>query len=150
MRRKVSFNSHGCLYLQSVQSPAESYVLTTQFKEGSMKKLITALSGLVAGTMVVTTIWASSKEAIWAIPNKVTKDPWFIATLFDAYFGFLTFYGWVYYKETSATSRMFWFIAIMLGGNAAMSTYLLLQLAKMPDDATFKELLTKRSIAQSA
>ncbi len=109
-----------------------------------MKKLIGVLSTSVVGTMVLTTIWASTKEPIWGIPKQVTKDPWFIATLMDAYFGFLTFYGWVYYKETKPEARLFWFTAIMLGGNAAMSLYLLNQLVQLPKNATFEDLLLSK------
>jgi len=42
---------------------------------------------------------------------------WTIATLMDAYFGFLTFYVWVFFKEVRALPRIAWFIAIMLLGN---------------------------------
>lgn len=108
-----------------------------------MKNIVGAFAASVIGTMVTTTIWASSKEPIWKIPKKVTKDPWFIATLFDAYFGFLTFYGWVYHKETKAEMRLLWFALIMLGGNAAMSLYLLIQLASLPRNASFKDLLLR-------
>ncbi len=109
-----------------------------------MKKLIGALSTSVVGTMVLTTLWASTREPIWGIPKKVTKDPWFIATLLDAYLGFLTFYGWVFYKETNPGARLFWFASIMLGGNAAMSMYLLTQLAKLPENAGFEDLLLRK------
>lgn len=109
-----------------------------------MKKLVGILAGSVVGTMVTTTLWASTKEPLWGIPKKVTKDPWFIATLFDAYFGFLTFYGWVYFKERKPELRLLWFVLIMLGGNAAMSSYLLVQLFKLPKDAKFEDLLLRQ------
>jgi hypothetical protein len=108
-----------------------------------MKKLIGTVATTIASTMVLTTLWASSKEPLWGIPKQVTKDPWFVATLLDAYFGFLTFYGWVYYKESKPEFRLFWFVAIMLGGNAAMSAYLITQLARLPENASFKDLLLR-------
>lgn len=114
-----------------------------------MKKLVRTFSIAVVTTMCATTAWASLKEPIWGIPKKVTKDPWFIATLLDAYLGFLTFYGWVHYKERRPATRLFWFASIMLGGNAAMSTYTLLQLMKLPEDASFSDLLLRSDDEES-
>jgi hypothetical protein len=111
-----------------------------------MKALVKTFATAVVGTMTAATVVASLREPIWKIPKKVTKDPWFIATLLDAYFGFLTFYGWVYYKERNATARVGWLLAILLGGNAAMSSYLLLQLKRLPDDAGFEDLLLRKNI----
>ena len=42
---------------------------------------------------------------------------WTIATLVDAYYGFITFYVWVLWKETRALPRVLWFVAIMALGN---------------------------------
>jgi hypothetical protein len=74
----------------------------------------------------------------------VGGHPWFIATLFDAYFGFLTFYLWVCYKEPSIALRVFWFVAIMLLGNMGMASYMLIQLFMLPANASVKDLLLKR------
>ena len=108
-----------------------------------MKKGIVAFATVVVGTMVSATIWASTKEPLWGIPKNVTEDPWFVATLLDAYFGFLTFYGWVYYKESKPAVRLLWFVLIILGGNAAMSSYLLLQLMRLPANAKYEDLLLR-------
>ena len=35
----------------------------------------------------------------------------------DAYFGFLTLYVWVFYKELRRLPRIAWFVAITLLGN---------------------------------
>jgi hypothetical protein len=51
--------------------------------------------------------------------------------LFDAYFGFLTFYVWVAYKERHWAAKAMWFVLIMGLGNMAMSTYVLIQLFKL-------------------
>jgi cell shape-determining protein MreD len=55
-------------------------------------------------------------------------DYWFRATLLDAYFGFITFYVWVAYKERTNFARAAWLLAILLLGNFAMSAYVLRQL----------------------
>lgn len=101
-------------------------------------------------TMISVTGWASTQNAIWEIPDAVVKNPWFIATLFDAYFGFLTFYCWLFYKESSWALRVLWFILIMLLGNMAMASYMLIQLFKLPTNATMKQLLLKAGTAGDA
>ena len=106
-----------------------------------MKKIATIFAGTIVASMVSVTVAAALTEPIWRIPKSVTRDPWFKATLLDAYFGFLTFYAWVYHREKTVNARALWFVLIMLGGNAAMSTYALVQLMKLPDDATFDQLL---------
>jgi hypothetical protein len=51
--------------------------------------------------------------------------------LFDAYFGFITFYVWVAYKERSMAAKAIWFVLVIGLGNIAMSAYVLLQLFKL-------------------
>jgi hypothetical protein len=62
--------------------------------------------------------------------------------LLDAYFGFLTFYVWVWFKERRFLPRAAWFVAIMLLGNMAMSAYVLLQLQRLRGDQGMADLLT--------
>jgi hypothetical protein len=97
--------------------------------------------------MLTVTTWASRLQAIWAIPTEVLSNPWFIATLFDAYFGFLTFYVWVAYRERRWISRLLWLIAILLLGNIAMATYVLLQLFALPASAPLSSLWLRRDPA---
>ena len=56
-------------------------------------------------TMLCATSWASWQCPLWKTPEAVVGHPWFIATLFDCYFGFLTFYAWVFYKEPGWPAR---------------------------------------------
>ncbi len=71
---------------------------------------------------------------------------WTIATLMDAYFGFTTFYVWVFYKERGWLARVLWFVAIMALGNMAMASYVLIQLARLrPDEPASAILLARRS-----
>ena len=94
--------------------------------------------------MLCVTTWASSIVALWDTPRAVATHPWFIATLFDTYFGFLTFYCWVAYKESTNIARVVWLIAILLLGNVAMAAYMLRQLFKLPADAKIETLLLRR------
>lgn len=95
-------------------------------------------------SMLAVTGWASTHCALWAIPKDVLHHPWFIATLVDAYWGFLTFYCWVAWKETSWTGRIVWLVAILLLGNIAMALYALVQLFKVPSSAFLEALTTRR------
>ena len=93
--------------------------------------------------MLAVTGWASSQVALWNIPASVGGHPWFVATLFDTYFAFLTFYCWVAYKETSNLARIVWLLAILLLGNIAMAIYMLWKLAKLPPEAKIEALLLR-------
>jgi hypothetical protein len=100
---------------------------------------------VVLVSMLSVTIWASIQGALWKVPREVATHPWFIATLFDAYWGFLTFYCWVFYLERSLLARVLWLVAILLLGNIAMAVYALIRLIRLPADATMETLLMKRA-----
>ena len=100
--------------------------------------------------MLAVTTWASLQVALWKTPREVLTHPWFIATLFDTYFAFLTFYVWLAYKETSNLARVAWLVAILLLGNIAMAIYLLRELFRLPANATMEDLLLRRNTPQTA
>ena len=95
-------------------------------------------------TMLGAMSWASWQCPLWKTPQALVTHPWFIATLFDCYFGFLTFYVWLAYKETGWLARIGWFIAILLLGNIAMSGYLLITRFRLPTDARVAQVLIRR------
>jgi len=97
---------------------------------------------IVLLSMIAVTSWASLQCSLFAIPREVGSHPWFIATLFDAYWGFLTFYCWVFHKENSVLKRIIWLVAILLLGNIAMAIYVLKELFRLPKGAGVRELLT--------
>ncbi len=104
------------------------------------------LFGAILVTMIVVTSWASLWQPVWEWGG-LTQAPdngWTLATLFDAYFGFVTFYVWVAYKELRWAPRIGWLIAILLLGNMAMSAYVLLQIRRLPKDEPMATLLTAR------
>jgi hypothetical protein len=82
-------------------------------------------------SMLAITGWASSECALFAIPREVFTHPWFIATLFDAYWAFIAFYVWVAWKEQTLAARILWFVAIILLGNLAMAAYMLIELFRI-------------------
>ena len=95
--------------------------------------------------MLWVTTWASLQVSVFAIPRAVGGHPWFIATLFDTYWAFFTFYVWLAYKEVAWVSRALWFIAIALLGNIAMSIYCLIQLWRVPGNTSFERVLLRNS-----
>ena len=100
---------------------------------------------LVLGSMLAVTSWASFSCALWETPREVATHPWFIATLFDAYWGFFTFYCWVCWKETGWGKRAAWLVAIVLLGNIAMSVYMLNKLFRLHKGEGVRELLVRRA-----
>lgn len=106
--------------------------------------LLRVLFAAVLVAMAAGTVRASLAEALFDIPAAVTGDPWFQVTLLDAYFGFLTFYVWVCWKETSLGARLLWFVAVMLWGNFAMATYMLIELARVPASGPVGPVFTTR------
>lgn len=100
--------------------------------------------GVVLISMICVTMWASLQVSVFAIPRAVGGHPWFIATLFDTYWAFFTFYLWLTYKEAAWISCILWFIVIVLLGNIAMATYCLIRLAKVPAMATVENFLVRQ------
>jgi hypothetical protein len=107
---------------------------------------LTLLFGGILAAMLVITVTASLNQPLWQWGG-LTAEPdrwWTYATLADAYFGFLTFYAWVFYKERGLAARVGWFVAIMLLGNFAMASYVLLQLSHLKPGEPVSRLLLRR------
>ncbi len=95
-------------------------------------------------SMLCVTSWASLNCPLFGVPRNVATHPWFIATLFDAYWGFITFYVWVVYKETRWVSKISWLVAILALGNIAMSVYCLIQLFGIKSNDTIATILVQK------
>jgi predicted permease len=110
------------------------------------RTILRVLFGLIFISLLAFTSFASSQQSVlaWQGLLRAPDRWWTIATLMDAYFGFMTFYVWVYWKERRALPRLLWFIAIMLLGNMAMSAYVLRELARLKPDEPTASLLTAR------
>ena len=103
------------------------------------------LFGIVLASMLWVTSWASLQCPLWETPRTVVTHPWFIATMFDTYWGFITFYCWLAYKERGWLARILWLVAVLLLGNIAMSIYILIQLFRVPATARLEEVLLRKS-----
>lgn len=95
--------------------------------------------------MLIVTLRAGQNESVFAALPRMANDPWWVATMWDAYFGFLTFYVRVAYKEATWLRRGMWLLLILCPGNIAMAGYMLLQLFRLPSDATVRELLLRKN-----
>ncbi|HVO57543.1 MAG TPA: DUF1475 family protein [Dongiaceae bacterium] len=93
-----------------------------------MKTVLKLLFAFIFVFMVVLTVRTSLRVSLWAAIPAFAANPWAVATLYDAYFGFLTFFCWVAWRERSLGIKVLWFVLIMALGNIAMSAYVLLQL----------------------
>ncbi|MES2801896.1 MAG: DUF1475 family protein [Bdellovibrionota bacterium] len=109
-----------------------------------MKKTLIIIFSLILIAMLIVTSWASSYENVIAAVSRLIKEPWVVATLFDAYFGFLTFFIWVCYKEVKTLNQVIWFVAIMILGNIAMSVYVLLEVHRLKDNFSMQRLLSEK------
>jgi Protein of unknown function (DUF1475) len=112
----------------------------------STKNALRWLFGSILTAMLVVTVWASTHQPIEAWGGLVRGPDryWTIATMLDAYCGFVTFCVWVGYRERRVLARLGWFAAVALLGNMAMSAYVLIALARLPADAPLADLLTVR------
>ena len=108
-----------------------------------MRLLLGIIFSVYLLTMLAMTIRASLACSILEVPAVVLEDAWFQATLTDAYLGFLTFYVWVAYRESTWLGRSVWLLLILTLGNMAMSAYVLVRLWRLPPDAPLANLLIR-------
>ena len=64
-----------------------------------MKQLLTIICLAVLTLMLYVTISASLHQGIVSAWHQLWPDPWFRATLADAYCGFLFFWMWVAWRD---------------------------------------------------
>ena len=94
--------------------------------------------------MLGVTIWASLQISLWEAWPEYRKDPWAIATLLDAYFGFITFFVWLAWRERKTITRVVWFALVMCLGNIAMAVYILIQLQNLSPDEVPSALFSRK------
>lgn len=112
-----------------------------------MRVFLAVLFVILPLAIVTSLVLASRDRSILNVGTALWSDPWFQATLLDAYAGFIMFYVWVAYKESGPAARIVWFILIMGLGNIATAAYVLLQLAKMKPGESCEALLLRQAPA---
>jgi len=112
-----------------------------------MKLFLKLLFSAIFLWMIGMTTYVSLHKSIMLAGTEFSwaGSPWAVATLFDAYFGFVTFFVWVCFKERTVAARILWFFLIMSLGNIAMSGYVLIQLFKLGSDEPLATLLLRRN-----
>jgi hypothetical protein len=109
-----------------------------------MRKILFILFFAIFVAMISITIVGVLHENLFTAGAQLWPDPWFRATLFDAYFAFITFIAWVVYKEKTIFMKIIWTLLILSLGSIAMSFYVLMQLFRMGENATWADLLLKK------
>ncbi|MBK7750174.1 MAG: DUF1475 domain-containing protein [Candidatus Obscuribacter sp.] len=109
-----------------------------------MITLLKVIYAIVLIVMIAVTAWSGMHENILAIPPVVLNDVWFKATLFDAYFGFMSFFFWICYREKSLALKVFLFFAIVFLGNIAMAIYALVALFRLKPGDGVQKLFARR------
>ena len=102
------------------------------------------LFGLIIVAMLAATVQATLDRGVLEALDELWPDPWFRATLADAYFGFLTVFVWIAYRERSMIARLLWFVALMLLGNFAIAAYILVALYQLDPAASLEKLLLRK------
>jgi len=108
-----------------------------------MKTALKLLFAVIFLWMIVLTIRTSMTVSLWSSLDSFAGNAWAVATLYDAYFGFITFWVWVAYKESTLWSRLLWLVLILALGNIAMSLYVLIQLFRLKPDQPVEALLRR-------
>ncbi len=119
---------------------------TTRFPLLSMIIFLRLLFIVVIASMLGVTTWASLAQPLGDFARSATiRDPWVVATLFDAYWAFVCFYVWVAWKERSLAARLLWFVAVILLGNLAMAAYMLRELFAVPATGSLDDVFARRN-----
>ncbi len=100
---------------------------------------------VVFAAMVAVTTWASFGANVLVGFQRLLADRWGVATLFDAYFGFLWFWLWIAYKEASLGRSLLWLVLLFALGNLALAAYVMVQLARLKPGAGIEALLVRKT-----
>ena len=110
---------------------------------------MTWVSWYACTTPSITSLTAYAGKELNVIGGYVTvcSEPWGLATMFDAYFGFMAFWLYVAWRERTHTARLGWFIALMLLGNFAIAGYALVCLFSARSETDYgKIFFTRKSL----
>ena len=105
-----------------------------------MKRLLQGFFVVVLVAMTWATVVASAERSVIPAAADIWADPWGRATLFDAYFAFLTVYLWMAWREPTWPRRLLWLPLVLTLGNFAIAAYFLLALAGIPADRPWTDL----------
>ncbi len=110
-----------------------------------MKAFLKLLFGCVFVFMTVMTVRTSLQVSLWSAWHSYATSPWSMATLYDAYCGFITFFCWVAWRERSLALKILWFVLIMVLGNIPTSLYVLIQLFGLKSEESASALFQRKA-----
>src|SRR5262245_43197213 len=111
----------------------------------SLKRALQIWFVLVLLVMLALTVWASLESNVIEGYKIVGGTRWGLATLGDAYFGFMIFYFWVAYLHPSPLSRLLWLGAVLLFGNFAIAGYCLWRVSQWDERRGAAWLLLRKA-----
>lgn len=114
---------------------------------GIVKRLLTGFFSAVLVAMLWVTIRATLDRGVFEALGELWGDLWFRATLFDAYFAFLTVFVWIAWREDGWLRRAVWLVLLLSLGNIAIASYFLWALARLRPGASWDGLFRKSSSA---
>lgn len=109
-----------------------------------MRKLLVLFFLAVIAAMLWVTWTASLDRDVLTAGRELWADPWGKATLFDAYFAFLTIWLFVAWRERSWLARGLWLAAILVLGNFAIAAYFLIALWRLPPGADWGGIFARQ------
>jgi hypothetical protein len=92
---------------------------------GTSKRLVVLFCVVVLVAMTGVTTWASLEKNVIVAFRDLGSDRWGLATLMDAYFGFLTVWILTAAQRPGIGQKLSWLVAFLLLGNFAMAAWLL-------------------------
>jgi hypothetical protein len=114
-----------------------------------MKAWLYVFFSAVLLAMLWVTVTASMDRSVFEAAAQIWNDPWGKATLFDAYFAFLTVFIWIAYRETSWWRRGVWLVLLLTLGNFAIAAYFLLALRGLPASTPWTGLFERPTGSRS-
>jgi hypothetical protein len=110
-----------------------------------MKAFLKVLFGIIFMFMTVMTVRTSLQVRLWSALPSFVASPWSMATPYDAYCGFITFFCWLAWRERALGVKMLWFVLIIALGNIAMSLYVLTQLFALSSDESVSAVFRQKA-----
>jgi len=111
-------------------------------KEKTKIQLLKILFALLLITMTSMVLWGIFTGNWGKAISYITQEPWILVTIIDIYISFFVFYTWVFYREKSVFSKIIWLLLIIFTGSIAITLYVLIQLLKLKEDQSLKEMIS--------
>ena len=113
-----------------------------------MKTLLRFFFAGIFAAMAWITITASLDRGLFEAGGVLWPDPWFKATLFDAYFAFLAAWLVMAARERTWSARIAWLVAVLCLGSFAIASYFLWALHRLPDGTDWRRIFVASGFDQ--